>query len=44
VAVVVGFGEWQRLAAARHSPADLLLSFPETAELHRDPAAVRDQD
>lgn len=42
LAVVVGFGEWQRLTAARRPLADLLLSFPEGAELRRDPAAVRD--
>ncbi len=42
VAVVVGFGEWQRLTADRRPLADLLLSFPEGAELRRDPAAVRD--
>lgn len=42
VAVVVGFGDWQRLTAAQRPLADLLLSFPEGAELRRDPAAVRD--
>ena len=42
MAVVVGFGDWQRLTAAQRPLADLLLSFPEGAELRRDPAAVRD--
>lgn len=40
--VVVGFGEWQRLTAARRPLADLLLSFPGDAELGRDPAPARD--
>lgn len=42
LAVVVGFGEWQRLTAARRPLADLLLSFPGDAELGRDPAPARD--
>jgi prevent-host-death family protein len=42
VAVVVGFGEWQRLTAAQRRLADLLLSFPGDAKLGRDPAPARD--
>jgi antitoxin Phd len=42
VAVVLGFDEWQALQGGRPSFADLLLSFPDTNELPRDPAPPRD--
>jgi prevent-host-death family protein len=41
VAVVLGYGEWQRLQAGVPSFADLLLRFPDV-ELARDPAPPRD--
>lgn len=42
VAVVLGYGEWQRLTHARPGLADLLLSFPEGDEPRRDRTPARD--
>jgi antitoxin (DNA-binding transcriptional repressor) of toxin-antitoxin stability system len=44
VAVVLGFGEWQRLTANRRPLADLLLSFPEGGDLRRDCEPADDLD
>ncbi len=41
VAVVLGYAEWRRLTGAQPSFADLLLAFPDEAEVARDPAPVR---
>ncbi|MGX9962131.1 type II toxin-antitoxin system Phd/YefM family antitoxin [Roseomonas sp. F4] len=42
VAVVLGYDEWLRLRGARPSLAELLLAFPEEADLPRDSTPARD--
>jgi prevent-host-death family protein len=44
VAIILGFDAWERLSRARPSVADLLLDFPDVADIVRDPAPPRELD